>query len=89
MPQIGFKYHRGKPVTHGKMLITPVTRTLCLPLPGNHGGLIWNRPYAVEVQTGDGEAMTLPVTDSTRQAQIVLLAMGLIIALLIGLVSRK
>jgi hypothetical protein len=50
---------------------------------------VWNRPFAVEVRTADGDTWSLPVPDITRQAQIALLAMGLIGVLLIGLVSRK
>lgn len=91
MPQIRFEIKRGEPVNAGGTQVTPVTKTLCIPipLPGFAGGLIWNRPYAVEVRTADGKEWTLPVPDVTRQAQITLLAMGLIGVLLIGLVSRK
>jgi hypothetical protein len=89
MPQIRFEIQHGEPVTAGGMQVTPVTKTLCVPLPGNAGGLIWNRPFAVEVRTADGKEWSLPVPDVTRQAQIALLAMGLIGVLLIGLVSRK
>jgi hypothetical protein len=89
MPQIGFEIQRGKPIANGKTQVTPLTKTFKLPLPVISGGLVWNRPFAVEVRTSDGQEWTLPVTDVTRQAQIALLAMGLIGVVLIGLVSRK
>jgi len=89
MPQIRFEIQRGTPVAAGGSQVTPVTKTLCIPLPGIAGGLIWNRPFAVEVRTAEGEEWSLPVPDVTRQAQIALLVMGLIGVLLIGLVSRK
>jgi hypothetical protein len=89
MPQIRFEIQHGEPVNAGGTQVTPVTKTLCIPFPGISGGLIWNRPYAVEVRTADGKEWSLPVPDVTRQAQIALLVMGLIGVLLIGLVSRK
>jgi hypothetical protein len=89
MPQIRFEIQRGEPVMAGATQVTPQIKTLCIPLPGIAGGLIWNRPYAVEVRTSDGKEWSLPVPDVTRQAQIAFLVMGLIGVLLIGLVSRK
>jgi hypothetical protein len=89
MPHIGFEIQRGQPVTDGKIQVTPLVKTFKLPLPVISGGLVWNRPFAVEVRTSDGQEWTMPVVDVTRQAQIALLAMGLIGVLLIGLVSRK
>jgi len=89
MPQIGFEIQRGEPVTAGGIQVTPLTKTFKLPIPTISGGLIWNRPFAVEVRTADGNEWSLPVPDVTRRAQIALLAMGLIGVLLIGLVSRN
>ena len=89
MPQIRFEIKRGETVFTGGTQVTPLTKTLCILVPGITGGLIWNRPFAVEVRTADGEEWSLPVQDVTRQAQIALLVMGLIGVLLIGLVSRK
>ncbi len=89
MPQIRFEIQRGEPVVAGETQVTPLTKTFMLPIPIISGGLVWNRPFAVEVRTAGGEVWSLPVPDVTRQAQIALLAMGLIGVLLIGLVSRK
>ena len=89
MPQMGFDIQRGEPVTVGEMQVTPLAKTFRLPIPSISGGLVWNRPFAVEVRAADGKEWSLPVPDVTRQAQIALLAMGLIGVLLIGLVSRK
>ena len=89
MPQLGFEIQRGEPMTAGGTQVTPLTKTFKFPIPVISGGLVWNRPFAVEVRTADGKEWSLPVPDVTRQAQIALLAMGLIGVLLIGLVSRK
>lgn len=89
MPQIRFEIQRGQPVNAGGTQVTPVAKRICIPFPGMAGGLIWNRPFAIEIRTADGEEWSLPVPDVTRQAQIALLAMGLIGMVLIGLISRK
>jgi hypothetical protein len=89
MPQIRFEIQRGETITAGETQVTPLTKTFRLPIPVISGGLVWNRPFAVEVRGADGNVWSLPVSDITRQAQIALLAMGLIGVLLIGLVSRK
>jgi hypothetical protein len=89
MPKLGFEIQRGEPVTSRETVVTPLAKTFKLPIPAISGGLVWNRPYAIEVRTADGNEWSLPVPDVTRQAQIALLAMGLIGVLLIGLVSRK
>ncbi len=89
MPQIRFEIQRGEPVTVGGTQVTPLTKTFKLPIPAISGGLVWNRPFAVDVRTAEGQEWSLPVQDVTRQAQIALLVMGLIGVLLIGLVSRK
>ncbi len=89
MPKIQYEIQRGYTVSHGDMHVTPLAKTFTIPIPAILGGLVWNRPYAVEVRMDGGEAWTLPVQDVTRQAQIALLVMGLIGVLLIGLVARK
>ena len=89
MPQIRLEIQRGETVTTGGTQITPLAKVFKLPIPAISGGVVWNRPFAVEVRTADGEIWSLPVPDVTRQAQITLLVMGLIGVLLIGLVSRK
>jgi len=91
MPQIQYEIQRGQTLTVGETQVTPLAKTfhIAIPSPVFLGSLVWNRPYAVEVRTAGGEVWSLPVPDITRRAQIALLAMGLIGALLIGLVSRK
>src|SRR5262245_61548114 len=41
------------------------SQVIQLRLPIANGGLIWNRPVAVVIQTADGQYQTLPVQDVT------------------------
>ncbi|MGQ9554884.1 MAG: hypothetical protein ACUVWR_12310 [Anaerolineae bacterium] len=79
----------GEPIVAGDATVTPLARSLILRLPGKLGGLVWNRPIAVRVQTGHGEKRTLPIPDVTRQAQLRLFGTALILAFLIGLILRR
>jgi hypothetical protein len=62
---------------------------LKIQLPSYRAGLIWNRPKAVVVRTSDGQESTLPVRDVTRIVIWSLLAVGLLGAMLIGLMNRN
>jgi hypothetical protein len=62
-------------VRHGRRLLVPIFRTLTVRLPGPAGGLVWNRPLAVEVQES-GEERFLSVPDWTRRIQWILLGAG-------------
>src|SRR5262245_6421758 len=48
------------------------SQVIQLRLPFANGGLIWNRPVAVVIQTVDGQYQTLPVQDVTRAVVLVL-----------------
>ncbi len=67
----------------GNFQLTPLTRVLKVKTPGNHAGFIWNRPKAVIVRTLDGKEQVLPVTDVTRMAIWLMLAGGLLGAIMI------
>jgi hypothetical protein len=79
----------GDPIVVGDTTVTPMARSFTLRLPGRAGGLVWNRPLAVVVQSGNGDKRTLPVLDTTRQAQLRLFGACLILALLTVLVQRQ
>ncbi len=70
--------------------LRPIARVWEVRLPGRHGGLVWLRPIAVEVQDESGReaGRTLTVRDSTRLGQLALLAGGLA-ALLVVRRRRK
>jgi hypothetical protein len=55
--------------------------------PGGMGGIVWNRPHSVVVQSPEGEDV-LPVRDVTRQVQLALLGSGLTGVLLVGLILK-
>jgi hypothetical protein len=57
----------GKTLQTGAYAITPFSKVSLLLIPGFHGGLVWNRPASVLVQTPDGAEQVLPVPDPTRR----------------------
>lgn len=89
MYSINREIHTGDPIQVGDYEITPQTRVLKIQFPGQHGGLIWNRPKAVIVKTPDGQESTLAVRDNTRIVIWSILAGGLLGAMLIGLMHRN
>ena len=89
MPLFETETHSGQPIQAGLLKITPFSKALILRLPGANGGLIWNRPTSLLVQTADGREQVVPVADVTRRAQWLLLGMGLFGAVCIWLLFRK
>jgi hypothetical protein len=89
MPLIEIETHAGEPIQAGLLKVTPFSKALILRLPGFPGGLIWNRPASLLVQTADGQEQVLPVADVTRRAQWLLLGAGLLGAALIWLLYRR
>ena len=83
----------GKPIVAGKVKITPIAQVLRLQPPGLRGGLIWNRPVAVQVEKEDGSQGLIPIRDMTRLVQIALVgftAAGMAVFwLLFKIVRRK
>ena len=89
MPLIEYETHAGQPIQAGLVKITPFSKALVIRLPGLQGGLVWNRPASLLVQTADGQEQVLPVVDVTRRAQWLLLGAGLLGAALIWMLYRK
>lgn len=77
----------GKPIKVGENLITPISQSFQLTIPGFTGGLIWNRPVAVRVQATNGQEQVIPVQDVTRLVLLGILGFTLLVALLS--LSRK
>jgi hypothetical protein len=78
---------RGEALIVGKFHIVPLATSVRLLSPGGRGGVIWNRPTAVEVTHG-AEVTTLPIYDRTRILQFLLLSVGLLGILLSRLWTR-
>ncbi len=89
MPTIEREIRTGEPIQAGDYQITPQTQVLRIRLPGQHTGLIWNRPRAVLVRTADGQETNLAVRDVTRLVMWSMLAGGVLGAILIRLTRHK
>ena len=78
----------GRPIVMEEMRIIPIARSLRVNIPGLPGGLVWNRPASVVVQTEAGQETILPVRDVTRQVQLALFAGTLVGMLSLWLATR-
>ena len=76
-----------QPIPWGDGRITVWSRVVRINFPKQSGGLIWNRPVAVSLSSAGGGEQVLPIRDVTRQAQLWLLAAGLLGAL--GLAATR
>jgi hypothetical protein len=74
-------------VADGNRVLVLLTRSLRLRLPGNAGGLVWNRPFGVLVREGTRDRL-VPIADWTRRIQWSLLAAGFAAAVVARLVRR-
>jgi len=78
----------GDPIAIGDRTVTPFAQSFQIKFPGMNGGLIWNRPVSILVQTNEGEECVLAVPDVTRQLIWTLAAMSIITALLGWLITK-
>jgi hypothetical protein len=81
--------HAGEPIEVGNSKIVPLAKVVRIQKNGWLGGVIWNRPVAVVVQTGDGEEIVIPVRDVTRIAQLAIFGSGLFVILMAWLITRR
>lgn len=68
----------GNPVATGGVTVTPWSRALTIRLP--FGGFVWNRPTAVVVERA-GRIERIPVRDVTRDAQLGLIVLALLLVI--------
>ncbi len=68
----------GTPILYGPHLLTLRTWVVRVTLPWMPGGLIFNHPYAVTVETGAEPARTLPIINVNRLAQVSIFTLGLL-----------
>ena len=80
--------HAGEPIEVGRSKIVPLAKVVRYQKPGWLGGVIWNRPIAVVVQTEDEEEQVIPIRDVTRIAQIAIVGSGLLVILMAWLLTR-
>lgn len=76
------------PIEAGPNTLVPLTKVVRVHVPGWLGGVIWNRPIAVVVNTGD-EEQVLPIRDLTRLIQFWIFGSGLLLVLFAWLFSRR
>ncbi len=79
----------GIPVQAGDTRLIPLARATRLQLGGLPIHVLWNRPAAIVAHYHNGRQQVLPVRDHTREAQFILLGIGLLGSLLIWLAYRR
>lgn len=79
----------GEPIPAGDTTIVPLAKSYQFRFPGKVGGVIWNRPASVVVQTALGQEYILPIRDVTRRAQFAIIGSGLLAGLLAWLLTRR
>ncbi len=77
----------GPPLDVHGATVTPQAQALIVRF-GKHGGLVWNRPVAVTVDTGQ-RTERIPIVDQTRIAQIVIFLNGMLVALIALALLRR
>ena len=81
--------HAGEPIEVGDSKIVPLAKAVRFQKTGWLGGVIWNRPVAVVVQTGDDEERVIPIRDVTRIAQLAIFGSGLFFIWIVWLITRR
>lgn len=89
MSIINFETKAGKEIQVGDHTIIPFANSLRVNIPFIKGGLIWNRPVAVAVQTPEKQEYMLPIQDVTRQIIFALVGASFVSTALFLLFSRK
>jgi hypothetical protein len=84
---MAFETWKEAEVADGNRVLVPLARSLRLRLPGNAGGLVWNRPFGVLVRE-EARGRLVHIADWTRRIQWSLLAAGFAAAVVARLVRR-
>ena len=79
----------GETIKAGDVEITPFAKSLIIKIPGFAGGLIWNRPHSIMVQSADGDEQIYPVVDVTRQVLWLLTGIGIVGILSVLIFSKR
>lgn len=79
MKKLNFQIGKSKPVEVGGLTIQPLSQSISWM--ARTWGIVWNRPYAVQVD--DGETTTqIPIVDHTRLALIFLWGLTIFFSLI-------
>jgi hypothetical protein len=79
----------GSPIQAGNRKITPFATSWRLSIPGISGGLVWNRPTSILIESPEGDEAVQAIPDITRQVLWALLGASLAMAILVWLTNRK
>ena len=79
----------GKPIRVADYHLIPIEKLLHIQPPGMWGVLLWRRPSSLVIQHPDGPDEVIEIQDPTRQAQIFLLAFGLVTSIIIMLLNSR
>jgi hypothetical protein len=77
----------GKPISVADYHLLPVEKTLRIQPPGMWGVLLWRRPSKVIIQHPDTSDEVIEIHDPTREAQIFLVALGVVVSIIILLIK--
>lgn len=89
MARIHTENRAGKPVRVADYHLIPVERFHRIQPPGMWGVLLWRRPTAVIIQHPDAADEVIEIHDSTREAQIFLLVLGLVVSIILLLLNSS
>ena len=79
----------GKPIEAGVYKMIPIEQALQIQPPGMRVFMFWRKPASVIVQYPDGSDEILEIQDPTRQAQITIWGLALLIPLIVWLIKRS
>ena len=89
MTSIGIETHSGTPIIWKDVRIISFTRSFRMRFPGLGGGLVWNRPASVWVQTADGQERVIPIKDPTFWIIMALFSATLAVWLVTIIVQKR
>lgn len=79
----------GNPIKAGPLKLLPIEQSLQIQPPGMRFFFFWRKPSSVVVQYPDGNDEVLEIQDPTRQAQIMIWGLALIIPFIVWLLTRS
>lgn len=88
MSLIQYENRVGQAIKTGPYQVIPIETSLQMQPPGMRTFLFWRKPASVIVQHPDGSDEVLQIPDITRQAQISLVIIAMIIASAFWLINR-
>ena len=89
MSLVQFENRVGKAIKSGPYEIIPIEQSLQMQPPGMRAFMFWRKPSSVIVQHPDGNEEVLEILDFTRQAQIALFGITLLISRVVWLITLK